>query len=125
MTDDVISDEQIEAAVRFWDGYFMINDKREAFSNALREVLKEQQAEGKTRVGGLAFGDELYVDYDPQGWLLEAVQRADIKCAGYMFSARGLFSCQKTGVYLQSGKVEAKEGYGSDWVEIWPVDRRK
>ena len=65
----------------------------------------------------LAESDEradLYVDYDPQGPLLELVRQAGIECDGFLFSAKGIFNGGKFGVFWrpEDRRAEFKLGYG-------------
>lgn len=106
-----IGEAQIDAAVRFWGDLFLVMDKREAFKRELRKLLEANATNRCIR---------LYVDYDPEGLLLEAVRAAGVTCSGFMYSARGIFSCGKTGTTLYPDKVEAKEGYGAPYEQIWP-----
>lgn len=58
-------------------------------------------------------------DYDPEGILLEAVQKAGIECAGCMFSGNDIFP-RKTRLYQRDGKLFESVGRGSQHVEVWP-----
>ncbi len=100
---DKLTQKQIDIAVAFWVRVFEVADseKREAFEETLRGWLTPDYGELR-----------LYVDYDPQGLLLECVRTIGIECSGCLGSADGLFP-QKTetsfdqytgGVRIQLGR---------------------
>lgn len=94
-----------EIVAKWWSDNLEPEDKREAFREAL---LKRLPDEGEYST---------WVDYDPEGPLLEALRDVGIKCAGVFFSADNLLP-RKTGIIVQAdGKVMLAE-YGQPWVEL-------
>lgn len=109
-----VNSKAIDAAVKQMLEWWMIEDKREAFEAALRKVIARDLAERGTC--------ELYVDYDPQGSLLEAVREAGVECRGSWWSAEGIFQCQKSGVAIDAHGAKVKKGYGAGYkaLEVKP-----
>lgn len=108
----MISDEGIAAAVQWWNESWMLDDKRDAFKHALESVIRRDvEQHGKCH---------MYMDYDPQGPLLEAVCAAGVECRGAFFSGDGLFRWRKNGLDVEEARVTAKHGYGQEYLEIWP-----
>ena len=95
-----------EKAAQWWAARLQIEEKREQFKGALLKILEESPD-----------WYNLYVDYDPEEELLDAVCAAGIECKGFMFSAEGIFPA-KTGLRKRGDKLMAKEGYGALYVEI-------
>lgn len=100
------SEEQIEIVVAFWMMILEVSDqeKRSAFEEALRELMNSDSVPIM-----------LYNDYDPQRELLDCVQKAGIKCKGYMFSGRGIFPDKTETTIRYSKGVEIKLGY-ANWI---------
>ena len=98
----------LEDVAKCW----MLPEKWEAFSKALVDVVERDMAKYQRC--------KLYVDYDPEDSLLEAVQAADIECRGCMDSARGIFKFRKVGWRVEPERIQVKMGYGTGWVEMWP-----
>jgi hypothetical protein len=96
-----------DLCAQWWADRLKIEDKREAFKRALLPKIQEDM--------------ELWVDYDPQGVLLDALREAGIECKGIFFSADGIFP-RKTGMIIRDGIVEVKEGYGSEFVILGEYD---
>jgi len=91
---------------------WMLPDKWEAFSSALVDVVERELEAGHPC--------KLYVDYDPNELLLEALKSAEVECKGFMFSARGIFKFTKFGWRVEPERVLVKMGYGTGWAELWP-----
>ena len=67
-------------AADWWAERFRIEDKREAFREALRRVIAEYPHKRM----------RLKVDYDPWGDMLAAVRAAGVECSGILHSADGV-----------------------------------
>lgn len=92
-----------ERAANWWAERFELAEKRDQFKSALLKHLPD--------------GDwSIYNDYDPQGYLLDAVREVT-ECRGFMFSGDGLVP-RKTGMIREDDKLIAKEGYGAPWEEV-------
>lgn len=110
----MIDDAMVKAIVDWMDGEFMIDDKREQFRVELEKVVRRDLP----KYAGHRY--ELYIDYDPNEPLLEALRNAGVDCDGNFFSARGIFRYGKTGVRVRQGKAYVKPGYGKNDMELWP-----
>lgn len=102
-----MSDVKQQAAE--WWNQFLVGtpEQKAAFEKALVRLLPD--------------GDwELYNDYDPWDLLLKAVQEAGIGCRGFMFSGKYIGFPEKTGLRLREGVLEAKQGYGAEYLPVQP-----
>lgn len=95
-----------EKAAQWWAERLQIEEKRPQFKAALLKIL-EQSPDWYN----------LYVDYDPEDELLDAVRAAGIECTGFMFSAVGILPA-KTAMRRRGDKLMSKEGYAAPYVEI-------
>lgn len=102
----------LKAAVDYWASELQRADKREAFRDALTKILERDYKPGESM--------RLVADYDPLDQLLEAVQAADIKCRGCMFSADGLFHYKTRTRITADGRFEVSEGYGASPRQVYP-----
>lgn len=96
-----------ELCAQWWADRLEIEDKREDFKHALLPKIQD--------------GMGLWVDYDPEGVLLEALREVGIECAGVSFSANGILP-RKTGMNIYDGIVEVSEGYGCAFIILGEYD---
>lgn len=98
--------ERIQIAATWWAERLEIVDKREAFRAALVAVLEARP-----------LPNSLGVDYDPDGFLWEALTRSGIDCSGSLFSARGILPA-KTRMWFDNGGISVREGYRATTKEL-------
>jgi hypothetical protein len=108
------NEQAIVAMIDWMRAEFLVEDKRERFCGELAKVLRREFE----KVGWV----RLYIDYDPNEPLLEALRAAGVECRGCMYSADGLFRGRKTGVTWrpEQQRVTVKLGYGGVEHELWP-----
>jgi hypothetical protein len=114
----------LEAAIAYWTGQLVPQDKREDFRNELSKLLYREAEKDPALVfydhdGQAGQPLRLNVDYDPQGILLTAIRNVGIECQGVFFSAQGLFP-YKTRTYIRAGRFWVSEGYGSKHFQVHP-----
>jgi hypothetical protein len=107
-----MNDDMKRALLEDVERCWMLPDKWDVFSGALVDVVDRDLAKYERC--------KLYVDYDPEGTLLEAVQTAGVECKGRFFSAEGIFRFRKIGWRIEPERIHVKMGYGTGWVEMWP-----
>lgn len=91
-----------EKCAQWWADRLEIEEKRDAFKQALAPKIHEKMI--------------LRVEYDPDDILLEALHEVGIKCRGVLFSAKGIFPA-KTTMKIRE-QVRVKEGYGADFTPL-------
>jgi hypothetical protein len=105
--------EETELLINWWTEMFLIENKKEDFRNALTEKLKE----------GVPYS--IYVDYDPDEFLLEVIRGIGVECSGQMFSADGIFRWSKTGCLVREDEgvpyIVIKAGYRGRYERITEV----
>lgn len=118
-------DDRVDVIVGWWSDRFQIEDKREAFANALRSlvatVLEDPGSLGhRANYDPASNSFYLQVDYDPWDLLLDAVQAAGIERYGYGygFSAEGILPF-KTRMHVSPDSIMVCEGYAAPYVPIW------
>jgi hypothetical protein len=73
----------VQAVVNWFGGEFMLDDKRAAFRVELEKVVRRDLSEWSAdRLY------QLYIDYDPNEPLLEALCNAGVECSGSFSSRR-------------------------------------
>lgn len=95
-----------QAAAQWWADRLEQGDKAKFIERLSELVRGDLEARGHCT---------LRCDYDPQGYLLDAVRAAGVDCGGYFFSARGVLPERHT-TRIEIGLIEPKEGYGN-WTE--------
>lgn len=102
----------------WWASKLLDASKREIFAEKLEPLVVSGLTEAESIIRGyLDFF--LYVDYDPDHILLEALRLSEIPCRGWGFSASTIFSTPpKTGIRFENGKILTKTGYGAKWVPL-------
>jgi hypothetical protein len=110
------NEQAIEAAVTYWSGLLERVGSRERFAEKLRNELIERWS----RASELPVFPRVFigVDYDPCPVLLSALRACEVDCAGFMFSADGLFPRKHTSV-LTDGAFAVSEGYGAGWRSVF------
>lgn len=98
-----ISDELRDICAQWWADRLQIVEKRELFKQALLPKIHDEM--------------DLWVDYDPNKPLLDALHEAGIECKGFGFSAKGILP-MKTGIVIRDGVAEAKVGYGGKFITL-------
>lgn len=111
-----------ERAAAWWAGELMDAhaEKRVAFRAALIPIFEEKikrdgdrlERAGYDRMRRILLG---YVDYDPDEPLLAGLRAVGVDCQGCMFSARGVFRYEKTGLAVRDGVLCTKSRYGAPW----------
>lgn len=107
-----MSNQPIDAAVDFMCSRFARADKLDEFRAKLTAALAIAVPNEGER------GVELYVDYDPDEFLLAVLHACEIPCRGSFFSAEGIFLGTKFGVRVTATDARAKRGYGGDWTSL-------
>jgi hypothetical protein len=107
----------VDVAINQLLAWWRLDDKRETFAEHLRRIVtRDLEAEGRVY---------LYIDYDPNAPLLEALGAAGVEPQRCMYSADPPFSCHKSGVWILCrgaiNGVRVKHGYGDDWSLVWGV----
>ncbi len=93
-----------ERAADWWAARWIPNETQADFRRAVLKHMPE--------------GDWVArVDYDPQEWLLAAVQEVVPECGGCFFSADGLLP-RKTVMACVDGVLKVSAGYGAPWVVV-------
>jgi hypothetical protein len=94
--------EEKEICAQWWVERMKVKDKKEIFKTALYKRLHDDMI--------------LYVDYDPNRPLLEALHEAGIECQGVFFSHKGIFPSEiGMNIRRHDNTIKVKEGYGEDW----------
>lgn len=110
----ILTQDQIDIAVKFWTMMFKVPAMRQPFGAALRRILQNITEEERRST----FVHELAVDYDPSPLLIRALEAVGIVCRGFMFSADGLFPYKTRSWLNTDGTVGISLGYGDGPVEI-------
>lgn len=103
------SESENQAVAQWWadrldDQYA---DYRDEFRRKLASLLDDDPS-----------WQRLGVDYDPDRTLREALNAAGIDCRGFLFSARDILPGKTAVLKRPDGIIEAKEGYGAEWVPL-------
>jgi hypothetical protein len=105
----ILTNEQIDIAVKFWTRMFRVADKRDEFADALRSVLENVDDRADLLSRGIYM--EIQVDYDPSVLLIKALSKIGIECIGSFFSAIDLFPCKTRSYLYDDGVVGISIGY--------------